>query len=217
LNSSDIKLVVFDLDGTLVDSAKTIYDATIAALSNLGISHSLTREILDARIGAHFQDIFDELGIVVDDFEGFIDVYKGYYFEFIDGSYLYPGVTELLELLKRKDISVSLLTTKAQEQADKIITHFNLDRYFDFIMGRRNGIAVKPAPDPLIFVCESLGIERKYALMVGDTELDVQCGIAAGVRTAAISHGYRSPESLTKEKPDVIVGDLYELLKIFSG
>lgn len=212
LNPNKYKLIVFDLDGTLVDSAGTIYDSTIAALSELGIKHNLTREILDKRIGAHFQDIFDELNIVVDDFEGFIEVYKGYYFDYISSSYLYPGVAATLSYLKNNHYRIALLTTKAQDQADKIILHFGLEHYFDYVMGRREGIPVKPSPEPLLIICNETRTAVSESLMVGDTELDIQCGAAANVPTCAVTYGYRSVKELIANNPSYIISKPEELI-----
>lgn len=214
MTPNKIRLVVFDLDGTLVDSAGTIYDATIEALAELKIPHNLTREILDKRIGAHFQDIFDELNIIVDDFEGFIDVYKGYYFKYIDSSYLYPNVVETLKQLKETGHKIALLITKAQDQADKIITHFELDAFFDYIMGRREGIEVKPSPEPLLIVCSENSVPPSETLMVGDTELDIMCGKGAGVDTCAVTYGYRTETDLRNYSPSYIINGMDELAGI---
>ena len=145
-----IKHICFDLDGTLVDSFYTILNATIEALKQLNIKGTLSEEDFRIRIGHHFIDIFKDLNIDVPEFEPFIKIYKEHYFDFIDQSKLYPGVEETLSTLKKKKLLISLLTTKTQDQAEKIVKHFNLANYFDEIMGRRPGIAVKPDPEPLL-------------------------------------------------------------------
>ena len=121
-----IKHVCFDLDGTLVDSKETILESTKAALDQLKINHKIDEDIFTNMIGKHFVDIFEELKIDVPDFEKFISIYKALYFDFMDSSYLYPGVQQTLQHLNEKNIRVSLLTTKVQDQAEKIIDHFNL-------------------------------------------------------------------------------------------
>jgi phosphoglycolate phosphatase len=148
------------------------------------------------------------------DFEEFIPIYKELYFDFIDSSYLYEGVNETLEYLNRKRIKVSLLTTKVQEQAEKIIEHFQLTTSFDYIMGRREGIAHKPSPEPLIYICKKLKVEPAETLMVGDTELDIQCGKNAGAETCGVLYGYRTKDQIQKEKPDLIISGLNELKNI---
>ncbi len=72
-------------------------------------------------------------------------------------------------------------------------------------MGRRNGIAHKPSPEPLLFVCGELNIDPSKTLMVGDSELDVICGRDAGSKTCGVTYGYRTRELLEIEKPDFIV------------
>ena len=214
MNKNNIKHICFDLDGTLVDSKNTILESTKAALNKLNITHNIPEDAFNNMIGKHFVDIFVELEMDDVDFEEFIPIYKKLYFDFIDSSYLYEGVNETLEYLNRKRIKVSLLTTKVQEQAEKIIEHFQLTTSFDYIMGRREGIAHKPSPEPLIYICKDLKVEPAETLMVGDTELDIQCGKNAGAKTCGVLYGYRTKDQIQKEKPDLIISGIYELRKI---
>jgi len=213
---SNIKHICFDLDGTLVDSHKTIYNATIKSLKDLNILNNIDEEIFREKIGMHFVDIFEDMNIPVNDFEEFIQVYKNNYFLFIDDSELYPDVSNVLSYFSQRGFRISLLTTKAQDQAEKILKHFKLSDYFNVIMGRRNGIAHKPSPEPLLLICKELEIDPIESLIVGDTEMDIQCGQNANVKTCAISHGYRTEESILKHKPDYLVKDLNELKKLFT-
>lgn len=211
-----IKHVCFDLDGTLVDSKDTILESTKAALNKLTISYDIPVDAFTNMIGMHFVDIFEELNIDVPDFEKFISIYKALYFDYMTSSYLYPGVQQTLQYLNKKEIKVSLLTTKVQDQAEKIINHFNLRSSFQYLMGRRDGIAHKPSPEPLIYICNELNIKPSETLMVGDTELDIQCGKSAEAKNCGVLYGYRSKDQLEKEKPDFLISGLNELKTILE-
>jgi HAD superfamily hydrolase (TIGR01549 family) len=208
----NVKHVCFDLDGTLVDSYKNILKATVKTLEVLGIDSTFSEVEFYNRIGHHFADIFNELNIPVPDIEHFISIYRSIYFEYMGESKLYPDVTEVLEYLRSNDIHVSLLTTKGQEQADRIINHFNLRRYFSRVMGREVGTPVKPSPEPLLMICKELDILPEESIMTGDTELDIRCGISANVKTCGVTYGYRTREVLEKEKPDYIINKIIELI-----
>jgi phosphoglycolate phosphatase-like HAD superfamily hydrolase len=212
-----LKHICFDLDGTLVDSYKTIYNATVKSLYDLNIPNAINEEIFREMIGKHFVDIFDEMNIPVNDFEEFIQVYKNNYFLFIDDSKLYPDVSPFLEFLSQKGYKISLLTTKAQDQAEKILEHFNLSKYFDLIMGRRNGIEHKPSAEPLLLICKELKVSPTASLIVGDTELDILCGQNANTKTCAVTHGYRTEESIAMHKPDYLVKDMNELRALLTN
>ncbi|MCH7722421.1 MAG: HAD family hydrolase [Bacteroidetes bacterium] len=209
----NIEHICFDLDGTLVKSDKTIYKATLATLRHLNIKGDIPEQKFNNMIGLHFVDIFNEFNLEVPDFEKFIGIYKKIYFDFIDDSKLYNNVEDVLFSLKNdKDIKLSLLTTKGQDQAERIIKYFNLDNHFDFIMGRREGIAHKPSAEPLLFICNELEIDAKNTLMVGDTELDILCGKNAGAITCGVTYGYRTEESLKENDPDYLINDFDEII-----
>jgi HAD superfamily hydrolase (TIGR01549 family) len=210
-----IKHICFDLDGTLVDSLNTIYDSSIKTLRQLNIKDDIKKEDFRLLIGYHFVDIFDSLKVT--DTERFIDIYKKNYFSFINESELYPETEKTLEFLKEKNISISLLTTKVQEQAEKIIAYFNLQNYFDEIMGRRPNIPVKPNPEPLLEICSSLKVQSEETLVVGDTELDIICGKNAGSSTCGVTYGYREKEKLMQEEADYYINSLSELKTLLTN
>lgn len=212
--NSGIICTVFDLDGTLIQSHSNIYKATIKAFDDLKIEYSMPENDFYKYIGHHFEDIFYSFGINVPDFDIFLNRYKQIYFDFIDHSSFYSGVEKVMQFLKEKNIKVALLTTKGQDQAVKILTHFKIDYYFDEIMGRRPGIAHKPSPEPLRLICETLKVDASNTLMIGDSELDIQCGKSAGAKTCAVTYGYRTKELLKKENPDYLIDDLNELINL---
>jgi HAD superfamily hydrolase (TIGR01549 family) len=209
-----IKHICFDLDGTLINSAETIYKSTIKTFDDLNINYSLPEKEFYKMIGMHFVDIFNQFKIDVPDFEVFISHYKKNYFDFIDASKLYEEGLDVLRYLKENSFMISLLTTKAQDQTEKILNHFNLSEYFDLIMGRSNGIPHKPSPTPLLIICKKLNTSIDSTLMVGDTELDILCGKNANAKTVAVSYGYRSVEKLKSYQPDYLIESLTELKKI---
>lgn len=212
MNNNSIDLFVFDLDGTLTDSAETIHLTVNETFKRMGFDYAIRFEDLHGKIGAHFQNIFDDLNIVVDDLEFFIDNFKKIYFEYIDSTKLYPHVVETLSELKLRNKKISLLTTKGQWQADKILDILKLQDHFDFIMGRREGHEHKPSPEPLLFICEQLNVHPAKTMIVGDTEFDIQCGKSAGAKSCAVTFGYRSRKKLESFEPDLIIDSLTELL-----
>ena len=209
--SAEIKHVCFDLDGTLINSAGTIHKSTLKTFDDLNIAYNLPKDEFNKMIGMHFVDIFQHFNIDVPDFEIFIAHYKKVYFDFIDESVFYAGVKEVLDLMRNSAYKISLLTTKAQDQTERILGHFNLTKHFDFIMGRTNGIPHKPDPTPFFMICDNLQMNPENSLMVGDTELDILCGKNANAKTVAVTYGYRSIERLKEFSPDYLIDDLREL------
>lgn len=211
-----IELVVFDLDGTLVSSHESIYKATLHALREVNIKVDMPEKEFYKMIGMHFVDIFLRFGFSVPDFEHFIKIYKSIYFDYIDSSFVYPGVDELMNKLNEKKIKVGLLTTKGQDQADLILQHFSLRDRFDYVMGRQPGIAHKPSAEPLQKICSDLNIDVTNTLIVGDSELDIQCGKNAGAKTCAVTYGYRTKDELEKSYPDFLIDKIVDVARFVN-
>jgi len=212
----EIRSVVFDLDGTLMKSDSTIYKSTVQALKAFNIDTDLPETEFVSKIGYHFKDIFEHLNITVSNLDEFIEVYRSFYFDYIEDTIIYPDIVETLAHLREMNILVSLLTTKMQEQADRILDYFGLEKYFAIVFGRRKGVPIKPAPDQLLSICRETGIPPESTLMVGDSELDIQCGRNAGTKTCAVTYGYRTKDFLRTEKPDYLISDIKELLLILN-
>ena len=214
----NIKHICFDLDGTLVKSDTTIYKTTLKTLEHLNIKGEIAEDKFIEMIGMHFNDIFKKFNLNVSDFQKFIGIYKKLYFNFIDESTVYSGVEDTLSFFKNgRDLKISLLTTKGQDQAEKIIDHFDFSKYFDFVMGRREGIAHKPSAEPLLFICNELEVDVRDTMIVGDTELDILCGKNAGAITCGVTYGYRTRESLKENNPDYLVNNFSEIISLISG
>ncbi|MDP2036516.1 MAG: HAD-IA family hydrolase [Ignavibacteria bacterium] len=210
-------LVVFDFDGTLVSSHETIYKTTVHALGEVGIAAEMPEEKFYQMIGWHFEDIFREFGFSVPDFEAFIKIYKSHYFSHLDSSFIYSGVEEILLWLNSKKIKTALLTTKGQDQAELLLKHFGLIDHFDYVMGRRPGIAHKPSPEPLLKICADVSVKPETVIIVGDTEMDIECGKGAKSKTCAVTYGYRTKEFLQKQLPDFLIDKIEDLEYIVSG
>lgn len=210
----NFKAVVFDLDGTLVDSHGSIYHSTIQTLIELNIDCKIDEKIFKEMIGLHFRDIFRKFKIHVKDVDQFIEIYKGHYFEFISKSKRFSGVAEVLKKLHTQDIKVGLLTTKGQQQAEQIAEHFDISNYFNLIKGWLPGEEIKPSPKPLLEIGAKLKVDAADLIMVGDAEIDVQCGKNAGSKTCAVTYGYRSKEALLFEQPDFTIDSINNILPI---
>lgn len=212
-----IDFVVFDLDGTLVSSHETIYKATLHALKEVGIKNNIPHQQFLNMIGMHFEDIFRELGFRVPDFEYFLKIYKSIYFDYMNESVLYPEVINSIDRLKQIGLKIGLLTTKGQDQAELILKHFNLLNNFDGVMGRRPGVAHKPSPEPLLKLCAEMNVDAANTLMVGDSELDIECGKNAGSFTCAVTYGYRKREHLQNYHPDFLIDNIDRLESILNN
>ncbi len=213
---NNVKLFVFDLDGTLVSSHKTIFLATKLAFAQLNYNYELDEERFQQLIGLHFNDIFREFNITDINFDNFITAYRNYYEQILDTSTLFPNVEILLQYLSSKKKKIALLTTKRQDQAEYILKYFNLTQYFDVVCGKKENLPNKPNPAQLLQIISSLKTNASETVMIGDTEIDIRTGKNANTKTIAVTFGYRKLEKLEIEKPDFLIHDLSDLIDMME-
>jgi len=202
---------LFDIDGTLLDSAEDICGAVEQVLAIQPPARSVSFEYLKGFIGLHLIDLFT-------------DVYPDYSAQQIDGLILqyrtiylarrhtrtrvYPGVAEALAALGGRK---GTATTKGSPTTRAVLEQFGLIQHFDHVQGT-DGFPCKPAPDVVLAALAALGARPEDCLFVGDSPADMEAGRRAGVRTCAVRYGYGKADELARWAPDYWVGDLRDLV-----
>jgi len=204
------QLYLFDVDGTLVDSAADICGAVRQALAEAGVDQ-LSDAYLRSFIGHHLFDLFREVlpESTQEGLERLLARYRSLYLARRHAATrVYPGVEEMLAGLGGLK---STATTKSSETARQVLELFGLARHFDHIQGT-DGFPSKPAPDVVLKSLERLGVRPEDCLLVGDAAPDMEAGRRAGVRTCAVTWGYGDLEAMRRHQPDFWIGSPAELL-----
>lgn len=197
------------MDGTLIDSGQDIVRSVRHALSQVFSDRELPAdEDVLVLIGLPLESVVRELGYPADkeSTRRFADVYRAYYAEhYNDNTKVYPGIRELLEELQGAGVKLALVTTKHQIQAEFTLAGIGLACYFDYVHGWHEGRKHKPDPEPVLNSLRRLDVQPGAAIMVGDSELDIQAAKAAGVDTCAVTYGFRPAWFLRSFHPDFLV------------
>ena len=200
---------LFDIDGTLVDSALDICGAVQSVLAGTPRSNC-EFEFLKGYIGRHLFDLFRDLEFPEDSVEGMLADYRRIYAERKHAqTRVYPGVIEALSALPGRKSSA---TTKGTPTTRIVLETFGLLPYFDHVQGT-DGFPAKPEPDVIFKALEGLGASFEDCLFVGDSSADMEAGRRAGVKIAAVTYGYGKRTDLACWNPDFWIDDLRQLCK----
>ena len=191
-----VELIIFDLDGTLVDSRKDIAKAVNFTLQELGLKEKSISEI-NSYIGTGVNDLIGKsLGPGQGDiFNKALALFEGYHREHLtDDSRLYPGVKEILEHFRDKNKVI--ITNRRYEFALVVLKALGVRDYFDDILGGDNLDCVKPSSCPLERAMNNLQVDRAKTIIVGDMDIDVRAGKKAEILTCAVTYGIGSTEDV---------------------
>ena len=200
---------IFDVDGTLLESARDICGAVQQVLETTDCS-PVSFEFLRGYIGLHLVELFGDIfpSYCPEEIDELIRRYRTFYpARGHKLTSIYPGVSEALAKL---DGRKSTATTKGTPTTRAILEQFGLIAYFDHVQGT-DGFPCKPAPDVILTAVWALGARPEECLMVGDAPADMEAGKRAGVKTCAVSYGYGRAQDLAKFEPDYWVDDLRSL------
>jgi len=197
---------LFDVDGTLMDSAPDICAAQMEILAANGCT--VTEESLRPYIGRHLIDLFQELGFGNEAMDGLIQSYRvTYWARKHAATRVYPGVAEMLEALGGRK---STATTKTSRTTRGVLEQFGLIQHFEHVQGT-DGFPAKPEPHVILASLKVLGVEPRDCLFVGDSPTDMEAGRRAGVKTCAVLWGYGQRDEMARWEPDYWVEDPSEL------
>ena len=215
-----MEAILFDLDGTLIDSGDDLAASINYMLKKIGRSE-FKSETIKTWVGNGASILVKRAlsgGMEIKDIDE--NEYKKAYEIFMEhyrnnlcvNTKLYPGAKEILEYFKYK--KKAIITNKPYEFVSPILKEFGIEKYFELILGGDSLSEKKPSPLPLLVACESLGVSKENVIMVGDSKNDILAAKAAGIKSAAITHGYSQGVDIKSLGADFVINDLYQLKAI---
>ena len=206
-------LLVFDLDGTLVDSQRDLADAVNATRAWMGLE-PLPPVTVAQYVGngapVLVQRALPDAG--KEDWSRGLDYFLQYYRDhMLDSTVLYPGVREALDQLHAERIPLAVLTNKPIRFTLQMLEGLGIDLHFFRVYGGNSFPEKKPDPAGLNALVVESGADRARTIMVGDSAVDVDTARNAGVQACGVRWGFQ-PETFVKSPPDFLIDDMRELI-----
>jgi phosphoglycolate phosphatase len=212
-----IQLLIFDLDGTLVDSKLDLALSVNTMLAQMGlrplaheeiagyVGHGVTT-LIQRALGEAARDDKVEKGLAI-----FLDYYRRH---MLDNTVTYPGVREALEGLRDRRLAV--LTNKPVRFSQEILSGLGVAHYFAYVYGGNSFAQKKPDPVGAVKLMDDTGVPRRQTLIIGDSDTDVLTGRNAGTWTCGVTYGFGA-HTLEIAPPDLLLNDLRELPPLLNG
>lgn len=212
-------LVIFDCDGTLVDSLWAISRVMNLALAEHGLPHPLSNAEVGTVVGLSLHNAMAQL--LPDSpaalHEALVASYKAHYLRLADGGELaaplFPGARETMDALRGAGVELAMATGKSMRGVERNLREFDLGGYFR-VLKSADCAPSKPDPGMVTQILAETGHDPHRTLMVGDTDFDLYMGRAAGVRTCAVTFGCHPRPRLAAARPDHWVERLPDLLAV---
>ena len=210
------KLAIFDLDGTLLDTIDDLKEAVNHAMSLRGFP-TFTRDEVMAMVGHGARNLMRKalpLGHKDDDMvDAAYDDFKAYYITHIDvHTKPFPGIHDLLTQLHQEGVMLAVASNKFQEGTEHLIKEFFPEIPFVAVLGGRPDFPLKPDPEIVNEVLRKAGIEKEDAVMIGDSDTDMETAANGGIMGIAVNWGYRDMSSIENLKVAHSVEELHQIL-----
>jgi HAD superfamily hydrolase (TIGR01509 family) len=215
---SGIKLIIYDLDGTLVDSTEAIVETFNRVVEEQG-AEACPPEVIREMIGLPLTDMFRRVlpGDKHVNIQACWDTYIKIYDEIGPAkTHILPGVEEALTHFKKMGYMQSVATTKRGDVASRLLAALGLRGYFDLVLGINDIPFPKPAPDIINLTLERLHVKPREAVFVEDTTIGLEAGKRAGVYTVGVTTGTHDMMKLASMRPDIIVDGMLELTRLVT-
>jgi phosphoglycolate phosphatase len=209
-----IELIIFDLDGTLVNTLEDIAASVNFTLQKLGrppIPVDSVRQYVGDGIEMLMMRALNGRDEFLPDAVGIYKVHHSR--NLIVRSRLYPSVTDVLEHFRA--VPMAVISNKTSDFVQPLLDGLRISGYFRLVLGADSGLPLKPAPDAVLKLMAEFKAPHDRTVIVGDGTTDVRAGKAAGVITCSVTYGFRSEEELRRAGPDYVIHDLSELKKLF--
>lgn len=213
-----IRHLLFDVDGTLIDSKRDIAEAQLWVLQQLGV-HRHSVDDIYPHIGRPLTEIFVDL--LPPEMHGRISEAKRMYIAHyrpraLDTTTLFPGVEATLAALYERGIGMAVATTKSSVTANRVLEHFGLRHYFAHVQGTDE---TPPKPDPYVIhqILQKQNWQEAHAILVGDSKSDILGARNAGIRVCAVTYGALSRDAVEELQPDFILDAFPDILRLIAA
>lgn len=208
-------VILFDLDGTLIDSTDAILESFHNSFDTHEVEHPKDEDI-KALIGYPLDVMYSNLGIDKDVVWNFVDTYKEHYRKIsTQKTYLLESAREAV-IEASKFATLGIVTTKTGKYSQVLMEHFDLMQYFEVLIGREHVENPKPHKEPIMRALESLDVGSKEIWMIGDTKLDLISAKNAGVNSIGVLCGYANRDELEKHT-SIIFNDAFLAINYLSN
>ncbi|GKW47477.1 pyrophosphatase PpaX [Planococcus sp. NCCP-2050] len=210
--TKEINTLLFDFDGTLLDTNELIIQTFIAVLGEHFPGRYEREDILHF-IGPSLEQTFESIDVerAVELTAQYRAINKQLHDELITE---YDGVTETLRLLKARGIKMAIVSTKRSANIKRGLALMGIDEVFEHIISLDEVKNPKPDPEPILLALEKLGASKDEALMIGDNYHDIEGGKNAGVRTAGVAWSIKGEAFLASYEPDFMLQHISDLLEL---
>lgn len=215
MNFQKVKAVIFDLDGTLLDTLADIGTGLNTALCRFGFdTHSIVsyRQRIGHGIKNAVRASVPETA-TEEQYKEVLDFYLSYYPEHCtEKTDYFPGTLEFLDALTAKGMKLAVISNKTETTAQKVMAHYFPGYTWEFVWGRTEGRPLKPAREAGVLACEALELQPEEILYIGDGDTDMEFASKMGFIAAGVTWGYRDPDQLKAAGADFLVDSFRELL-----
>ncbi|RRV30513.1 phosphoglycolate phosphatase [Stutzerimonas stutzeri] len=218
------RLVMFDLDGTLMDSVPDLAAAVDKMLMLLGREPAGIERVRDwvgngsrVLVRRALAGQLDHDGVVDELADEALALFMQAYAGGHELTAVYPGVRDCLDWLRERRVKLAIITNKPAQFIEPLLEEKGLAGYFDWLVGGDTLPQQKPDPAALFWVMDKAGVAPSESLFVGDSRNDVRAAKAATVRCVALTYGYNHGEPIADEQPALVLDDLRELVASVPG
>ena len=209
-----IKAVLFDLDGTLLDTNELIYKSFVYTFKE-GLNRNLSKDEITSFYGQPLEDTFKNYINDKSEIERLIKMYREYNEKIHDNMcYAFDEVEEMLLQLKNKGIKIGIVTSKRESLAKRGMEIAGILKYMDVIVTPECTKNHKPHSEPALYAIKNLNIDPREAIMVGDSNFDLICGRDAGCKTCGVRYTEMDIKRLEDTNPDYFINSPKEILDL---
>jgi len=210
-----ISLIVYDFDGTLVDTLFDIADAVNLSLNELGL-RTLSRATIRKYVGKGVERLMAQSidGTGYTDLPRAVELFRRHYSEnLMNHTRFYPSGHEILDHFRDK--KQAICSNKPEDFVRRILESLKSLDYFDAILGGDSVESKKPDPEGLLHLLDRFQCSPEMAVLVGDSPVDIETGKRAGVYTCIVNYGFGNPKEIASANPDCCIDHLSELKDLF--